>query len=70
METRIGNALGPYEDLLTSLFSEKTQTDSGTGTSHDHLDWPRLFCREQFKEGHEEATAETMGRQHQRVDWP
>ena len=23
--------------------------------SHDHLDWPRLFYREQFKEGDEEA---------------
>ena len=28
---------------------------SGTGTSHDHLDWPRLSYREQFKEGDEEA---------------
>ena len=25
------------------------------GTSHDHLDWPRLPYREQFKEGDEEA---------------
>ena len=25
------------------------------GTSHDHLDWPRLSCREQFKEEDEEA---------------
>ena len=25
------------------------------GMSHDHLDWPRLSYREQFKEGHEEA---------------
>ena len=25
------------------------------GTSHDHLDWPRLSYREQFKEGDEEA---------------
>ena len=24
-------------------------------TSHDHLDWPRLSYREQFKEGDEEA---------------
>ena len=28
---------------------------SGTGTSHDHLDWPRLSYREQFKEEDEEA---------------
>ena len=26
-----------------------------SGTSHDHLDWPRLSYREQFKEGDEEA---------------
>ena len=25
------------------------------GTSHDHLDWPRLSYREQFKEEDEEA---------------
>ena len=35
-----------------------------------HLDWPRLPYREQFKEGAERQTEETMGRQHQRVDWP
>ena len=23
--------------------------------THDHLDWPRLFYKEQFKEGDEEA---------------
>ena len=28
---------------------------SSLGTSHDHLDWPRLSYREQFKEGDEEA---------------
>ena len=36
-------------------FSEKTQTGSGTGTSHDHLDWPGLSYREQVKEEDEEA---------------
>ena len=25
------------------------------GASHDHLDWPRLSYREQFKEGDEEV---------------
>ena len=29
--------------------------DHGTGTSHDHLDWPRLSYREQFNDGDEEA---------------
>ena len=43
VKARTGNAIGPYENLL------------GTGTSHDHLDWPRLSYREQFKEGDEEA---------------
>ena len=28
---------------------------SSKGTSHDHLDWPRLSYREQFKEGDEET---------------
>ena len=41
---------GPYEDLLTSV-----KRCSRRGTSHDHLDWPRLSYREQFKEGDEEA---------------
>ena len=40
------------------------------GTSHDHLDWPRLSYTEQFKEGDEEADRGNDGRQHQRVDWP
>ena len=34
-------------------FSEKTQT--GVVRAHDHLDWPRLSYRKQFKEGDEEA---------------
>ena len=44
VKARIRNAIGPYEDLLTSV-------KSGTGMSRDHLDWPRLSC----KEGDEEA---------------
>ena len=32
-----------------------TPFGSGMGTSHDHLDWPRLSYREQFKEEDEEA---------------
>ena len=35
--------------------SRRFANGSGTGTSHDHLDWPRLSYREQFKEGDEEA---------------
>ena len=48
VKARIGNAIGPYEDLLTSVklkwYGHVT-----------HLDWPRLSYREQFKEGDEEA---------------
>ena len=43
-------------NLYTLLdFSEKTQAEVVRGTSHDHLDWPRLSYREQLKEGDEEA---------------
>ena len=30
--------------------------------SHDHLDWPRLSYREQFKEGDEEADTGNDGK--------
>ena len=53
MKARIGNAIGPYE--RPPDFSKKALTKEGTGTSNDHLDWPRLSYREQFKEGDEEA---------------
>ena len=58
MKTRIGNAIAPHEDLLTSV-------------KRRMLKWygPRLPYRKQYNEGDEE-TEETMRRQHQRVDWP
>ena len=34
----------------------------GTGTSHDHLDWPRLSYWEQFKEEDEKANRENDGK--------
>ena len=52
MTARIGNAIGPYEDLLTSVKRRKLKW---YGTSHDHLDWPRLSYREPCKEGDEET---------------
>ena len=58
VKARIGNAIGLYEDLLTSVKRLKLKwygNWSGTGTSHYHLDWPRVSYREQFKEGDEEA---------------
>ena len=60
MKARIGNVIRQYGDLLTSLKRRK-------------LKWFGHFTRlsgqsyrEQFKEGEEEATEETMGRQHQK----
>ena len=37
------------------LTSVENTNWSGTGTTHDHLDWPRLSYREHFKEGDEAA---------------
>ena len=48
VKTRIGNAIGSYEDFLTSMKRHKLKW-------YDHLDWPRLSYREQFKEGEVEA---------------
>ena len=66
VETRIGNTIGPYEDLLT--FSEKTQTDMvrarhtiiWTGQDYPTGNSSRRKAKRQ--------TEETMGTQHQRVD--
>ena len=52
VKARFGNTIGPYKDLLTSVKRRKL---SGTGTSHNHLDWSRLSYMEQFKEGDKEA---------------
>ena len=52
VKVRFGNAIGPYEDVLTTVKRRKLKC---TGTSHDHLDWPRVSYREQFKEEDEEA---------------
>ena len=43
------------EHHALSKVASKVRALSGTGTSHDHLDWPRQSYREQFKEGDEEA---------------
>ena len=46
VKARIGNIIGPYEDLLTSVKRRKLKW-------YGHLDWPRLSYREHFKEGDE-----------------
>ena len=53
MKDRIGNVIGPYEDLLTSVKRRKLKW-YGQVTQY-HLDWSRLSHREQLKEGDEEA---------------
>ena len=66
VKAKIGTAVRPYEDLLTSAKRRKlarerhaiiwTSQDYPTGNS----------SRRETKK----QTEETMGRQHQRVDWP
>ena len=58
----------PSNRVKTSELQWQDINWGGTGTSHDHLGWSKLSCREQFKEGDEEADRETTGRQHSR-EW-
>ena len=44
-----------YYYYYSSWLQWKDANWSGMGTSHNHLDWPRLSHREQFKEEDEEA---------------
>ena len=52
----------PSGHMKTSWLQWKDANWSGTGTSHDHLDWPRLSYREQFKEEDEEADSGNDGK--------
>ena len=70
VKARIENAIGPYEDLLDPDCSEKTQTE---------VVWARymvIWTGQDYPTGNssrretKRQTEETMGRQHQRVDWP
>ena len=45
----------PSGHMKTSWLQWNDANWSGVGTSHDHLDWPKLSYREQFKERDEEA---------------
>ena len=69
VKARIGNAIGPYEDLLPSLKRRKLKcyiwarhTIIWTGQDYPTGNSSRRETKRQ--------TEETMGRQHQRVDWP
>ena len=48
--------------MKTSWLQWKDANWSGTGTSHDRVDWPGLSCREQFKKGDEEADRGNAGK--------
>ena len=68
VKARIGNAIGPNEDLLTAV--KKTQTEV-VRARHTTIwigqDYPTgNSSRRKTKR----QTEETMRRQHQRVDWP
>ena len=62
VKARIGNAIGPYEDLLTAVKRRKRHTIIWTGQDYPTGNSSRRKTKRQ--------TEETMGRQHQRVDWP
>ena len=68
VKARTGNAIGPYEDLLTSVI--KTQSEV-VRASHAII-WTGQDCPTGNSSRREtkRQTEETMGRQHQRVDWP
>ena len=66
MKTRIENAIGPYEDLLTS---EKRQTE--VVRAHHTIIWTDQAypTGNSTRRETKRQTEETMERQHQRVDW-
>ena len=67
VKARIGNAIRPHEDLLTTVKRRKQMVlarHTIIWTGQDYL--TGNSSRRQTKR----QTEETMGRQHQRVDWP
>ena len=68
MKTRVGNDIGPYEDLLTSVKRRKLKwyghvtRSSGLAKTYPTGNSSRTETKRQ--------TEKTMIRQHQRVDWP
>ena len=69
VKTRIGNAIGPYEDLLTSMKRRKLKR-YGHVTRSSGLAKTILQGTVQKERETKRQTEETMGRRHQRVDWP
>ena len=64
---RIGNAIGPYEDLLTSVKRRKLKW-YGHVTRSSGL--AKTVLRNRSRREMKRQTEESIGRQHQRVDWP
>ena len=62
VKARIGNAIGPYEGVLLTSVKRRNLTWYGHVTRSSDL--ARTILQGTG------LTEETMGRQHQRVDWP
>ena len=62
------NAIGPYEDLLTSVKRHRLRW-YGNVTQSSELPKTALQANSTRRETKRQAE-KTMGRQHQRVDWP
>ena len=67
VKARIGNAIGPYEDLLISVKRRKLKW-YGHVTRSSGL--AKITLQGTVQGGRQRGRRETMGRQHQRVDWP
>ena len=69
VKTRIGNAIGPYEDLLISVKRRKLKW-------YGHARHTTIWTGQDYPTGNssrretKRQTEETMGRRHQRVDRP
>ena len=67
VKTTIGNAIG-HEDLLTSV--KKTQTEVVRARHKTISAGQYYLAQNSTRRETKRQTEETMGRQHQRVDWP
>ena len=67
VKARIGNAIGPYEDLLTSVKRHELKW-------YGHVTRSSGLAKTIYRNGSRRVkkwqTEKTMGRQHQRVNWP
>ena len=67
VKARIGNAIRPYEDVLTSMKRHKLKWYGHVTRSSGVAKTP---TGNSSRKEMQRQTEETMGRQHQRVDWP